>query len=174
MALLKIFLTVFNDKVFFNSANKRHFRLWISIHLFVCYMNDNLITYQKTICCVSELCPEILDSHLLSHNLFQLSEVPNLSHLKSASGMGSALNVQNALSRWWARDSSLGRMMSFVMSVALLYSSVESSTAALFSLCNDVLHYSAVRKPYKRYNSYLVIQVTFQQQFNSIIALNCL
>lgn len=146
MALLKIFLTVFNFKVVFNSANKGYFRLWIFVHLFVCYMNDNLITHQKTICCISEPCPEILDSHLLSHNLFQLLEVPNLSPLKSASGMGNALTVQNALSRWWAKDSSLGRMMSFVMNVALLHRSVESCTAALFSLCNHVLHYSTVRK----------------------------
>ena len=101
------------------------------------------------------------------HNLFQLSEVPNLSHLKSGSGMGNVLTVWNARSHWWAKDSWLGRMKSFVMNVALLHRSVESCTAALFLLCSDVLHYSAVRKSSKRYNSYLVIQVTFQQQFNS-------
>lgn len=173
VALLKIFLRVFNFKVFFffNSANEGYFRLGIFVHLCVCNANDNLITHQKAICSISEPRP---DSHLLSHNFFQLLEVPDLSHLKSASGTGNALTVQSALSHWWARDSSPGGMMSFVMNVPLLHNSVESCTAAVFSLCNDVLHYSAVRKPYKRHNSYLVIQVAFQQQFNSLTVLNCL
>lgn len=118
--------------------------------------------------------PEILDSHLLSHNFFQLLEVPNSSHLKSASGMGNALTAQNAPSHWWAEDSSLGRMVSFVMNVALLHSSVEICTAALFLFCNHVLHYCTVRKSSKRCKNYSVIQVTSQRQFDSIIVLNCL
>lgn len=106
--------------------------------------------------------------------LFQLSEVPNTFHLRSVSGMGNALTVQNALSPWWARNSSLSRMTSFAANVALLCSSEERCAAALFSLYNNVVHCSAVRKPYKRYYSYLVIQVTFHQQFNSVIVLSCL
>lgn len=108
-----------------------------------------------------------------SHHLFQLLEVPNLSHLKSVSGMKNALSVQDAQPHWWAKDSSPSRMWSFAMNVVLC-SSVESYEDALFSLYNHVFCYSAVRKSSKRCIAYLVIQMTFQQQFNSITVLNCL
>lgn len=127
-------------------------------------MNDNVMAHQKVICCITEPCPEVLDSDLLScDTLFQLSEVPNTSRLRTISGTGNALTAPDARPPWWARNSSLGRMTSFATNVALLHSSVESSTAALFSLCNNVVHWSAERKPDKRYYSYLVIQVTFQE-----------
>lgn len=80
-----------------------------------------------------------------SHNLFQLLEVPNLSHLKSVSGTRNALTVQDAQSHWWAKDSSPSRMQSFAMNV-VLRSSVESYKDELFSLYNHVLCYSAVKK----------------------------
>lgn len=80
-----------------------------------------------------------------SHNLFQLLEVPNLSHLKSVSGMRNVLTVQDAQSHWWAKDSSPSRMQSFAMNV-VLRSSVESYKDELFSLYNHVLCYSAVKK----------------------------
>ena len=102
-----------------------------------------------------------------SHNLFQLLEVPNLSHLKSVSGMRNVLTVQDA------KDSSPSRMQSFAMNV-VLRSSVESYKDELFSLYNHVLCYSAVRKSFKRCITYLAIQVTFQQQFNSITVVNFL
>lgn len=108
-----------------------------------------------------------------SRNLFQLLEVPNLSHLKSVSGMRNVLTVQDAQSHWWAKDSSPSRMQSFAMNV-VLRSSVESYKDELFSLYNHVLCYSAVRKSFKRCITYLAIQVTFQQQFNSITVVNFL
>lgn len=103
-------------------------------HFSISYMNDKLITHQKVIYCISEPWPEMLDSDFFFHTLFQLSEVLNTSHLRSVSGTGNAFPAQNALSPWWAGNSSLGRMTSFATNVALPHSSVESCTAALFSL----------------------------------------